>query len=632
MTQLRKVMAEQAASNPQQFWGEAAKAVDWASPYQEVLTQGEQAHDYQWFSGGKLNTCYNAVDRHVELGRGEQAAIYYDSPVTDSRETISYNQLHREVKRLAGALQDLGVTQGDTVVIYMPMIPQTTYAMLACARIGAIHSVVFGGFAAKELATRIDDAKPKIVISASCGVEGAKVLPYKPLLDEALNLSAHSVDACLIYQREQCQAQLQAPRDHDWLDCCERASDADWVALDATHPLYILYTSGTTGTPKGVVRDNGGHAVALTWSMKHIYDVGAGEVFWAASDVGWVVGHSYIVYGPLLVGATTVVYEGKPVGTPNAGAFWRVIQDYSVKSFFTAPTAIRAIKREDPNGDWLSQYDTSSLAVLFLAGERCDPDTLHWAGERLQKPVVDHWWQTETGWSICANMMGSDPMPVKAGSPCLAIPGYQVSVVDESGEPVEPNAQGAVVIKLPLPPGTLTGLWGNPERFYQGYMARYPGYYLSGDAGYMDEDGYLYIMSRLDDIINVAGHRLSTGRFEEVLCSHPAVAEAAVIGVHDNLKGQLPLGLVVLKQGVELSEDALQQELISLVREQVGAVASFKLVSSIPRLPKTRSGKILRATMRKIADNQSYQTPATIEDPSTLQLVEQTLHQMGVKD
>ncbi|GLS84319.1 propionyl-CoA synthetase [Paraferrimonas haliotis] len=628
MSEIRKQMAQQASQFPEAFWGEAAQAIDWSKPWDKVLNSTND-HDYQWFVGASLNTCYNAVDRHVINGRGEQAAIHYDSPVTQTKQTISYLELQQEVSRIAGGLKQLGVEKGDTVVIYMPMIPQTLYAMLGCARIGAIHSVVFGGFAANELATRIDDAKPKAILSASCGVEGNKILAYKPLLDDAIAQASHKVQHCVIYQRPQQQAELLIGRDVDWQALVEQAPQADCVDVAATDPLYILYTSGTTGSPKGVVRDNGGHAVALAWSMKHIYDIDAGDVFWAASDVGWVVGHSYIAYGPLLAGATTIVYEGKPVGTPDAGAFWRVIQEYQVKSFFTAPTAIRAIKREDPQASLLSLEQLASLKVLFLAGERCDPDTLNWASDTLKVPVIDHWWQTETGWPIAANMMGTDPMPIKPGSPCLAIPGYQVEVLDESGQPVAANETGSVVIKLPLPPGTLTGLWNNPQRYQAGYLARYPGCYLSGDAGYIDEDGYLYIMSRIDDIINVAGHRLSTGRFEEVLCQHPSVAEAAVIGVHDPLKGQLPVGLVVLKQGETIAQSSLYEQLIQLVRSEIGAVASFKKVSVIERLPKTRSGKILRGTMKKIADNQAYKMPATIEDASTLELVESTLSHLG---
>ncbi|MBY5990698.1 propionyl-CoA synthetase [Ferrimonas balearica] len=627
MTSL-SALQQRAQEDPQGFWADAAAAIDWHRPWETVLSR-DNAPLFRWFEGGELNTCYNAVDRHVEAGFGDQVAIHYDSPVTGSAYGITYAELQAQVARLAGALKAQGVTKGDRVVIYMPMVPETVYAMLACARLGAIHSVVFGGFAAAELATRIDDAKPKLVLSASCGVEPSGVVAYKPLLDQALSLASHGVERCLILQRPQCEASLQAGRDLDWHAAQQGVTPADCVPVSATDPLYILYTSGTTGTPKGVVRDNGGHAVALAWSMKAIYDIDAGDTFWAASDVGWVVGHSYIVYGPLLARATTVLYEGKPVGTPDPGAFWRVIEQYRVKSFFTAPTAIRAIKREDPQTEYLGRYNLDCLKALYLAGERCDPDTLNWAMETLRVPVIDHWWQTETGWAICANLMGVEPLPVKAGSPARAVPGYQVEVLDEEGQAVAAGKSGAIAIRLPLPPGTLPTLWGNDQRYIDSYLSRYPGYYLTGDAGYQDEEGYLYIMSRIDDIINVAGHRLSTGRFEEVLAQHPAVAEVAVIGVADKLKGQLPLGLVVLKSGVEMAEGALYQELIALVRKEIGPVAAFKLVSVINKLPKTRSGKILRGTMRKIADNKEYAVPATIEDPAALDLVHNTLVRMG---
>ncbi|RTR34422.1 propionyl-CoA synthetase [Shewanella atlantica] len=618
-------------TEPDSFWANAAEELDWDRRWDRVLDDSK-APMYSWFAGAELNTCYNAVDRHVENGRGEQVAIQYVSPVTESEYGISYNELLAQVSRLAGYMDSVGVKKGDRVIIYMPMVPETAYAMLACARIGAIHSVVFGGFAASELATRIDDAKPKLILSASCGIEPSGVVPYKPLLDDAIAQSKHQVDTCIILNRSQYTADLVTGRDVDWQSAVADAPDIACQAVAATDPLYVLYTSGTTGQPKGVVRDNGGHAVALSWSMKHIYDIAAGDVFWAASDVGWVVGHSYIVYGPLLVGATTVLFEGKPIGTPDPGIFWRIIEKYQVKSFFTAPTAIRAIKRDDPDGDFLKDVDLNCLKTLFLAGERCDPDTLHWSEDRLKKPVIDHWWQTETGWPVAANLMGTAPVEVKAGSPALPVPGYQVEVVDEMGDVVESGASGNVVIKLPLPPGTLTTLWNNEQRYLDSYLSMYPGYYLTGDAGYMDEDGYLYIMSRIDDIINVAGHRLSTGRFEEVLCQHEAVAEVAVIGVDDKLKGQLPLGLVVLKKGVTLSDEELYRELIALVREHIGPVASFRLVSAVQKLPKTRSGKILRGTMRKIADNQEYKMPATIEDPQTLELVRNALTRMGYAD
>ncbi|MFB2780264.1 propionyl-CoA synthetase [Shewanella mangrovisoli] len=631
MTDVGQQLHQTSIANKQAFWQQAAKALDWVTPSKQILDESE-APFYHWFSDGELNTCYNAVDRHVLAGRGEQIAIHYVSPVTETEYSITYRELQAQVARLAGCLQSVGVTKGDRVVIYMPMVPETAYAMLACARIGAIHSVVFGGFAANELATRINDAKPKLVMSASCGIEPSGVVPYKPLLDKALNEAVHKVEHCLILNRPQYEAQMQAGRDEDWQTALCASDSADCVTVKATDPLYVLYTSGTTGQPKGVVRDNGGHAVALAWSMANIYDIAQGDVFWAASDVGWVVGHSYIVYGPLLVGATTLLYEGKPVGTPDPGAFWRTIAKYRVKSFFTAPTAIRAIKREDPDGEFIQGVDLSCLKNVFLAGERCDPDTLHWAEAKLHKPVIDHWWQTETGWPVAANLMGVAPIAVKAGSPGRPVPGYEVDVVDELGAKVAANVSGNVVIKLPLPPGTLTTLWQNNKRYQDSYLSMYPGYYLTGDAGYMDEDGYLYIMSRIDDIINVAGHRLSTGRFEEVLCQHPDVAEAAVIGVDDKLKGQVPLGLVVLKKGVTITDEELHKQLIALVRQEIGPVASFRLVSAIQKLPKTRSGKILRGTMRKIADNQQYTAPATIEDPQTLDLVRTTLTRMGYAD
>lgn len=631
MTDVGKQLHQTSIANKHAFWQQAAKALEWVTPSKQILDESE-APFYHWFSDGELNTCYNAIDRHVLAGRGEQIAIHYVSPVTETEYSITYHELLAQVARLAGYLRTMGVTKGDRVVIYMPMVPETAYAMLACARIGAIHSVVFGGFAANELATRINDAKPKLVMSASCGIEPSGVVPYKPLLDKALNEAVHKVEHCLILNRPQYEAQMHAGRDKDWQTALKGCESVDCVAVNATDPLYVLYTSGTTGQPKGVVRDNGGHAVALAWSMANIYDIHQGDVFWAASDVGWVVGHSYIVYGPLLAGATTLLYEGKPVGTPDPGAFWRTIAKYQVKSFFTAPTAIRAIKREDPYGEFIHGVDLSCLKNVFLAGERCDPDTLHWAEDKLNKPVIDHWWQTETGWPVAANLMGVAPIAVKAGSPGRPVPGYQVDVVDEMGAKVAPNVSGNVVIKLPLPPGTLTTLWQNNKRYQDSYLSMYPGYYLTGDAGYMDEEGYLYIMSRIDDIINVAGHRLSTGRFEEVLCQHPDVAEAAVIGVDDKLKGQVPLGLVVLKKGVTITDEELHKQLISLVRQEIGPVASFRLVSAIQKLPKTRSGKILRGTMRKIADNQQYTAPATIEDPQTLDLVRTTLTRMGYAD
>ncbi|WP_434940451.1 propionyl-CoA synthetase [Shewanella sp. HL-SH8] len=628
MTDVGKSLHEQSIEDPTTFWADAAKMITWDKEPKSILDDSNKPF-YQWFADGKMNTCYNAVDRHVAAGKGERIAINYISPVTQNQYTITYNELLAQVSRLAGYMQSIGIEKGDRVVIYMPMVPETAFAMLACARIGAIHSVVFGGFAANELATRINDAKPKLVLSASCGIEPSGVVPYKPLLDDALNQASHKVDHCLILARHQYQAELTEPRDADWQHALQNASNADCVSLNATDPLYVLYTSGTTGKPKGVVRDNGGHAVALCWSMKNIYDIEQDEVFWAASDVGWVVGHSYIVYGPLLVGATTIMYEGKPIGTPDAAAFWRIIAANNVKSFFTAPTAIRAIKREDPEGELIKPFDLSCLKQMFLAGERCDPETLNWSQAMLGKPVIDHWWQTETGWPVASNLMGIEPIAIKPGSPARPVPGYQVEVLDAMGEQVPANESGNVVIKQPLPPGTLTTLWQNDDRYVDSYLSMYPGYYLTGDAGYIDEDGYLYIMSRIDDIINVAGHRLSTGRFEEVLCQHPAVAEAAVIGVQDKLKGQVPLGMVVLKNGVNLTDDELHRQLLALVRHEIGPVASFRLVSAVPKLPKTRSGKILRATMRKIADNQEYTVPATIEDPQTLDIARNTLTRMG---
>jgi propionyl-CoA synthetase len=613
---------------PDEFWAAAAASIDWYEPWTQVLDQSNPPF-YRWFSGGTLNTCHNALDRHVSAGRGDQAALIYDSAVTGTQATFSYAELTDRVASLAGAIRSLGVTKGDRVVIYMPMIPETVMAMLACARIGAIHSVVFGGFAAKELATRIDDARPSLIMSASCGIEVGKVIPYKPLLDEALELADHKPAHCLIFQRPQENAALTAGRDVDWDECVASSDPADCVPVAATDPLYILYTSGTTGQPKGVVRDNGGHAVALSWSMKHIYGVDPGDVYWAASDVGWVVGHSYIVYGPLLHGCTTVLYEGKPVGTPDPGAFWRVIAEHGVDVMFTAPTAFRAIKREDPTGEYVRKYDLSSLKTLFLAGERCDPDTLNWAGEILGVPVIDHWWQTETGWPIASNCMGIEQLPIKPGSPTRAVPGYDVRVLDQDGCEVPNGDIGSIMVRLPLPPGTLTTLWQNDERYVDAYLSTQEGWYLTGDAGYRDDDGYLWVMSRIDDIINTAGHRLSTGGMEEVLAYHPDVAEAAVIGAADELKGELPIGLVVLKSGVERDLDDVKSELVKLIREKIGPVASFKKVAIVDRLPKTRSGKVLRGIMRNIADSRPYKTPATIDDPIVLDEIQTALKSIG---
>ncbi|MCF1185001.1 propionyl-CoA synthetase [Marichromatium gracile] len=614
--------------DPEAFWAEAASLIDWDKPWDKVLDDANKPF-YRWFSGAMMNTCYNAVDRHVIAGRGDQAAIIHDSPVTGSKRVITYAELQQQVAKMAGALQAQGVTKGDRVIIYMPMVAEALIAMLGCARIGAIHSVVFGGFSSHELATRIDDAKPKMIVAASCGIEPNRVVHYKPLLDEAIELSTHKPEHCLVLQRPEEPGTLVEGRDLGWAEALAAAEPADCVSVAATDPLYILYTSGTTGQPKGVVRDNGGHAVALAWSMGNIYDVQPGEVFWAASDVGWVVGHSYIVYAPLLRGCTTVVYEGKPVGTPDAGAFWRVIEEHKVKVLFTAPTAFRAIKGADPKAEHLGRYDTSSLSALFLAGERCDPDTLHWAEDILKRPVIDHWWQTETGWAIAANCIGIEQLPVKAGSPTCAVPGYDIQVLDDEGEPVKPGNIGRIMVKLPLPPGCLSTLWGNDTRYVQSYLSAEPGYYLTGDAGYLDEDGYVFVMSRIDDIINVAGHRLSTGAMEGVLASHPDVAECAVIGAADELKGELPLGLVVLKSGVERDLDTIKKELVKLVREQIGPVAAFKTVAVVERLPKTRSGKILRGTMKAIADGNAYKQPATIDDPSILDEITSSLSAIG---
>jgi len=619
---------QRSLNDPEGFWGEAAAALHWEKPWERVLDR-EAKPVPRWFVGGRLNTCYNALDRHVEAGRGDQAALIHDSPVTGQNSRYTYGELRDAVALFAGALRAQGVGHGDRVLIYMPMIPEAAIAMLASARLGAIHSVVFGGFAANELATRIDDAKPTVVVSASCGIEPNRVVAYKPLLDQAIELASHKPQACIIKARPQAEAALLPGRDVDWDAVVGEATPTECVAVEATDPLYILYTSGTTGQPKGVVRDNGGHAVAMHWSMKHIYDVEAGDVYWAASDVGWVVGHSYIVYAPLLAGCTTVMYEGKPVGTPDPGAFWRVISEYGVKVLFTAPTAFRAIKKEDPDGLCLKDYDLSCMQTLFLAGERCDPDTLFWARDKLQKPVVDHWWQTETGWAIAANPMGIEPMPIKPGSPTVAMPGYDVRILSESGDEMPDGEMGNIVVKLPMAPSCLPTLWGNDQRFIDAYLSKYPGYYVTGDAGYRDADGYLWIMSRTDDVINVAGHRLSTGAMEEVLAGHADVAECAVIGVADALKGQMPLGLTVLKAGVERDPAELKAELVKRVRDQIGPVAAFKLVAIVKRLPKTRSGKILRGTMVKIADNEDYKMPATIDDPAILEEIAESLRALG---
>ena len=610
---------DRSLADPEGFWAEAAGLVDWIKKPQRIL-DGERAPIYRWFPEATLNTCFNALDRHVIRGAGDRTALIYDSPVADTSRQFTYAELLSEVAAFAGVLRTLGVSAGDRVVVYMPMIPEAVIAMLACARIGAVHSVVFGGFAPHELAVRIDDAQPVVVVTASCGIEPARLVEYKPYVDKALELAAHQPAAVVLKQRPQAEASMVEGRDIDW-DVAMRAGrtdPAEVVEVAATDPLYVLYTSGTTGKPKGIVRDNGGHAVAMAWSLPHIYGCGAGDVFWAASDVGWVVGHSYIVYGPLISGATTVLYEGKPVGTPDAGAFWRVIAEYGVKALFTAPTAIRAIKKEDPSGSLIGEYDLSSLETLFLAGERLDPDTYQWATDRLGVPVVDNWWQTETGWPIAANLRGLEPLPIKAGSPSVAVPGYAVEVLDTGGSPVAAGEEGAICLKLPMPPGTLPTLWGDDERFVSSYLSAYDGYYLSGDGGYVDEDGYLFVMGRTDDVINVAGHRLSTGSMEAVIAQHPAVAECAVIGVADTFKGQLPRGFVVLKSGVEADPEQIRSELVQMVRDEIGAVASFREVEVVGGLPKTRSGKILRKTMREIADGKQAAVPSTIEDAGVL--------------
>lgn len=615
-------------NDPEGFWAEAAEAIHWYQKWDTVL-DADNPPFYRWFSGATLNTCYNALDIHIEQGRGEQPALIHDSPVTDSVRSLTYRELRDQVACFAGGLAANGVGKGDRVIVYMPMVPEAAVAMLACARLGAIHSVVFGGFAANELALRIDDAQPKAVVAASCGIEGSRVIAYKPLLDQAMALATHQVDTCIVLQRPQAPATLKEGRDHDWQDLSDTATPHDCVPVAATDPLYILYTSGTTGQPKGVVRDNGGHAVALKWTMQNIYNVQPGDVYWAASDVGWVVGHSYIVYAPLLNGNTTVMFEGKPVGTPDPGAFWRIIEQHQVKVLFTAPTALRAIKKEDPNGEYLKQYNTASLQTLFLAGERSDPDTIHWAGEQLDVPVIDHWWQTETGWAIAANCMGIEPLPVVPGSPTRAAPGWNVQVLNAEGQPMAAGEIGALVVQLPLPPGAFPTLWNAAERYRSSYFDHYPGYYESGDAGYIDDNGYVFVMARTDDVINVAGHRLSTGAMEEVLAGHPDVAECAVIGVADQLKGQLPLGFLVLKAGVERQHDEIVKETVQRVREKIGPVAAFKTATVVARLPKTRSGKILRGTMRSIANSEVFKTPATIDDPVILDEIATALKTVG---
>ncbi|MBD3786720.1 MAG: propionyl-CoA synthetase [Sphingomonadales bacterium] len=615
-------------ADPNGFWMQAAEAIDWIEKPTKALFD-ENAPLYEWFVDAKVNTCWNAVDRHVEAGRGDQIAIMHESPITHSTKGITYKELQARVASLAGALRMRGVEKGDRVIIYMPMIPEALEAMLACARLGAIHSVVFGGFAAHELAVRIDDCQPKAIIAASCGLEPNRVVHYKPLLDAAIDQASHKPEFCVIFQREQEVAKLVEGRDFSWHGFQYGVKPAECVPVEGNQPAYILYTSGTTGQPKGVVRSTAGHLVALHWSMKNIYNIEAGDRFWAASDVGWVVGHSYICYGPLLAGATTIVFEGKPVGTPHPGVFWRIIQNHRVKSFFTAPTALRAIRREDPTGEWIKRYKLHEMQALFLAGERADPDTVKWAQEHLGVPVIDHWWQTETGWAIAGNPLGIELLPVKVGSPTKPMPGYDVQVLDEGGHPLPAGELGSIAIKLPLPPGTLPTLWNAEARFKKSYLEHFPGYYETGDAGYIDEDGYLYIMARTDDVINVAGHRLSTGAMEEVLASHPDVAECAVIGVADALKGQSPLGFLCLNKGSTRSEADVVKECVKLVRDQIGPVAAFKTACVVDRLPKTRSGKILRGTMVKIADGEDFKMPATIDDPAILDEIAVALKKLG---
>jgi len=627
MSLSHRAMLAESLANPEQFWAAAAAAIDWQQFPKTILDRTDSPFD-RWYPDGSLNACFNAIDRHVIAGNGERTALIHDSAVTGIKQQFSFLELQTVIAKTAGMMRDLGVVKGDRVLIYMPMIPEAVIAMLACARIGAIHSVVFGGFAAHELAVRIDDATPKLILSASCGIEVDRVIEYKPLLDEAIRQATHKPMNSIVLQRPQYTAPM-GETDIDWHQAVSAAAKAECVDVEANHPLYILYTSGTTGQPKGVVHDTAGYLVALQWSMRAVYNTDPGDVFWAASDVGWVVGHSYICYGPLVAGATTLMYEGKPVGTPDAGAFWRVIHDNKVNALFTAPTAFRAIRKEDPNAELMKHYDLSSLQTLFLAGERCDPDTLGWAQQNLGVPVIDHWWQTETGWAICANLMGVEPLPVKPGSPTLPVPGYAIRVLDQEGQALAPGQLGALTLQLPLPPGCFTSLWNNPDRFISAYFSRYPGFYETGDAGYIDDDGYVFVMSRTDDVINVAGHRLSTGAMEEVLATHPAVAECAVLGVADPLKGQVPLGLIVKKAGVTEDNQAISKACVALVREKIGPVAAFKTCGVVARLPKTRSGKILRGTMRKIADGETWSMPATIDDPTILDEITITLSELG---
>ncbi len=628
MSNLYEKAYEQSLDDPEGFWGDVAQECHWYKKWDKVLDDSNKPF-YRWFQGAETNTCYNAVDLHVDNGIGDQDAIIYDSPVTDTIKKYTYSELKEIVSKFAGVLKSKGVEKGDRVVIYMPMIPEAVFAMLSCARIGAVHSVVFGGFAANELATRIDDAKPKVIVSASCGIEVKKVIQYKPLLDEAIKLSTFKPDACVLFQRPQAKASMIDGRDFDWNDEMAAAAPADCVPVKATDPLYILYTSGTTGQPKGVVRDNGGHMVALKWTMDAIYGVNQGDVYWAASDIGWVVGHSYIVYGPLFKGCTTIIFEGKPVGTPDASVFWRVISQHKVSTLFTAPTAFRAIKREDPQAKLMADFNLSSFNYLFLAGERLDPDTLTWAENCLKIPVIDHWWQTETGWAIAANCVGLHSFDIKPGSPTKAAPGWNMAVLGDDGHPIKPGEIGAIVAKLPLPPGTLPTLWQNDERYKEAYLNEFPGYYETSDAGFIDEDGYVFVMARTDDIINVAGHRLSTGAMEEVIAEHPEVAECAVMGVADQLKGQIPLGMMVLNAGVDRDHDEIVKEVILQIRNKIGPVAAFKTAVVVKRLPKTRSGKILRGTMRSIADQKEYKVPATIDDYSILDEIKDSLGTIG---
>jgi len=626
---------QQSIEQPEVFWRKQAEQIKWYEFPETILSQDEHGF-YRWFAGGKLNTAYLALDVHIEEGRGDQLALVYDSPAANMQQIFTYAELRDTVAKFAGCLRNLGVEKGDRVIIYMPMVAEAVIAMLACARLGAVHSVVFGGFAPNELAVRIDDAKPKVLVTGSCGIEFTKIIEYKPLVDKALEVSKFPPENIVVLQRPQAKATIQSGRDHDWNELMSQASPADPVSLDATDPLYILYTSGTTGLPKGVVRDNGGHAVALKYSMKAVYNTDPGDVYWAGSDVGWVVGHSYIVYAPLLQGCTTIVYEGKPVRTPDAGAFWRMIAEHKINTFFTAPTAFRAVKKEDPEAKLLKQYDISSLRTLFLAGERLDPPTYDWLTEILKEapqpgiPVVDHWWQTETGWAICSNPMGIEPQPVKNGSPTFPMPGYNVQVLDEVGEICKPGETGNIVIHLPLPPSCLPTLWNDDERFKQSYLSQYPGYYLTGDEGIKDEDGYIFVMGRTDDVINVAGHRLSTGEMEELIAGHPAVAECAVTGIDDELRGQVPVGFVVLKDGIDISQDQMQEELIAIIRREIGAVAYFRQSGIVKRLPKTRSGKILRKTIRRLAIETEVLVPPTIDDPKILDEIREVMQERGI--